>query len=99
MATKKQAKKEVAEMPTPAPTESKVSVEEPKFDAIKVNLMSKNPLSRVQVTESEIDENSDVLFPTLERAKSYAKNEMLLLKDGMDAEKYNDLKWKVELFS
>ena len=69
---------------------------EPTFEYIKVDLKSKNPISRVEISESELRKNADKYFTNKEQAKQHAKNELIMLKDNYVWNDYSELMWQIE---
>jgi len=72
--------------------------EEPKYEYFKVDVKSKSPLSRVMITERELQKNTDKYFLNCEHARQHAKNELLMLKDNYEWNDYNDLMWQIIMF-
>ena len=56
-------------------------------------------ISRVEVTQSEIEKKPQTYFPNIQEAQSEAKHQLNELKDKLDAEVFDDIKWEIELFS
>lgn len=69
--------------------------EEPTYEYIKVDVNSKSPLSRVMITESELQKNTDRYFLNCEHAKQYAKNELIMIKDKFAWNDYNERMWLI----
>jgi len=71
-----------------------------KFLRIEVNIANlESPISRVEVTQEQIDENPDVFFTNGLQAKSYAQNELSAIKDTIPSSEYNDAYWLIETFA
>lgn len=72
---------------------------EPKVSRIQVNVNDlNNPVIRVEVTEFEIDNNKDVFFTDIVKAKRYAHNELLDRKGGLSQSEYSEAYWFIENF-
>ena len=69
--------------------------EEPTYEYIKVDVNSKSPLSRVMITERELQKNTDRYFINCEHAKQHAKNELIMIKDKFDWNDYNERMWQI----
>ena len=72
--------------------------EEPTYEYIKVDVKSKSPLSRVMITESELQKNTDIYFLNCEHAKQHAKNELIMIKDKFAWDDYNERMWQINLY-
>jgi len=68
---------------------------EPTYEYIKVDVNSKSPLSRVMITERELQKNTDRYFINCEHAKQHAKNELIMIKDNFDWNDYNERMWQI----
>jgi hypothetical protein len=71
-----------------------------KFLRIEVNIANvESPISRVEVTQEQIDENPDAYFINGEQAKRYAQNELSAIKDTMPQSEYSEVYWLIETFA
>ena len=93
-------KKEATTKKATAKATTKAS--EPKIEMIKIDVKGAKKgkiISRVEVTQSEIDKTPQTYFPNIQEAQSEAKHQLNELKDKLDAEVFDDIKWEIELFS
>lgn len=81
------------------PSVAEVVNNEPKVSRIQVNVNDlNNPVIRVEVTEFEIDNNKDVFFTDIVKAKRYAHNELLDIKGSLTQSEYSEAYWFIENF-
>ena len=72
---------------------------EPKVSRIQVNVKDlNNPIIRVEVSEFEIENNKDVFFTDITKAKRYAHNELLYRKGSLNQSEYSEAYWFIENF-